>query len=343
MKKVLAVAALAALAMLAVSAPAGAGSEAESAEPGGDAGCAMWGAAGGEYFAPLAGFLGSIGRRQERLRPRQGPGRRDEGSARPRERQAQSAAAHGDGRDDRRVLPRGQQGPGIANGDIPTSQVNAQMNVLNDAFASTGWSFRLGRHDPHDERGLVRGGSGLRRVADEERAPTRHGRRPQHLLDERRWRHAARLGDVPVRLRLTPVERRRRDPVLVACPAAAPRRTTRVTPATHEVGHWMGLYHTFQGGCSKNGDLVSDTPAEQSPAFELPDRPRHVSRGRPRSDQELHGLHGRRLHGQVHARPGRADGRAVQRVPVRQVAHTTGARPTGSGPTLARLPSPPRP
>ncbi len=62
-------------------------------------------------------------------------------------------------------------------------------------------------------------------------------------------------------------------------PVSPPYHLGRTT--THEVGHWLGLPHTFQGGCTGTtvsncaiaGDGICDTPQSSNPNFGCPGSP----------------------------------------------------------------------
>lgn len=47
-------------------------------------------------------------------------------------------------------------------------------------------------------------------------------------------------------------------------PDAGRRGYDQGDTGSHEIGHWLGLYHTFLNGCAEPGDYVDDTPAERS-------------------------------------------------------------------------------
>ncbi|MDQ3663420.1 MAG: zinc metalloprotease [Actinomycetota bacterium] len=56
--------------------------------------------------------------------------------------------------------------------------------------------------------------------------------------------------------------------------------------ATHELGHWLGLYHTFQNSCGRLGDRVEDTPRQEADVnvFECDESLNTCGRGTRRPD-----------------------------------------------------------
>ncbi len=164
------------------------------------------------------------------------------------------------------------RGTGIANGDIPDSQITSSMNVLNAAFASTGWTFSLQAIDRTTNATwyVAADGSTAERNL---KSALRRGTADD--LNIYTWNLGGGLlgwATFPSSYNSNPSY----DGVVIlysSVPGGTAAPYNLGDTATHEVGHWMGLYHTFQGGCARNvnaGDGVSDTPAEKTPAFGCP-------------------------------------------------------------------------
>jgi hypothetical protein len=158
-----------------------------------------------------------------------------------------------------------------AGGNLTKSMIDAQMRVLNESFdggtggANTAFQFRLagvrrvtnpawhkiGDHEAEMKAQLREGGKETLNIYTGSLPGVLYGWAtfPQSELDS--FDGVVMDGET-----------------MPSGGTRAPNNTGDT--ATHETGHWLGLYHTFEGGCDNGGDQVSDTPAEESPAYECP-------------------------------------------------------------------------
>jgi Pregnancy-associated plasma protein-A len=163
-----------------------------------------------------------------------------------------------------------RQGTGIGNGDVPDSQINSQINVLNAAYGSHGWSFNLASVDRTTNATWYTMSPGSAAEAAAKSALRQGTGDDLNIYSANPGGGLLGWSTFPWEYQSSPSQ----DGVVVlfsSLPGGSAAPYNLGDTGTHEVGHWMGLLHTFQGGCNrKRGDLVDDTPPERSPAFGCP-------------------------------------------------------------------------
>ncbi|TFK26735.1 hypothetical protein FA15DRAFT_702490 [Coprinopsis marcescibilis] len=148
-------------------------------------------------------------------------------------------------------------------GYLSDAQVNSAVNMLNDGFSATGISFRL---------------DGIRRWHNATWFQQVDGT-PENVDIEREMKQSTRIGGAttlnvwtsgmitaagyaafPWNYAANPIN----DGVVMKWDVLPGNGNTVRSgkTITHEAGHWAGLLHTFQGGCTGDGDFVADTPAQ---------------------------------------------------------------------------------
>ncbi|AKJ07684.1 pregnancy-associated plasma protein-A [Archangium gephyra] len=159
-------------------------------------------------------------------------------------------------------------GTGLANGDIPQTQIDNSIAVLNAAYRNTPFTFTLASVDrTTNSTWYTCAGGGCE--SKMKSALRKGGAGDLNVYSNNMGRGLLGWATFPSSYASSPLM----DGVVIlysSVPGGTAAPYNEGDTLTHEVGHWVGLYHTFQGGCVDPGDYVSDTPAESGAAYGCP-------------------------------------------------------------------------
>ena len=155
------------------------------------------------------------------------------------------------------------------NGGPSSQQITQQMNVLNNAYAGDGFSFTLVGTDSSNNNAWYTAGHGSTAERQMKEALRQGTGDDLNIYFNNMGGGLLGWATFPSSYASNPLM----DGVVVlsaSLPGGNASPYNEGDTGTHEVGHWLGLNHTFQGGCAKSGDLVADTPSERSAAYGCP-------------------------------------------------------------------------
>ncbi len=157
---------------------------------------------------------------------------------------------------------------GVTTGNVTDAQIASQLQVLNDAYAGRGFSFT---HGGTKRVTNTKWFDGCGRSATEAQMKASLAVDPAHNLNVYSCKPGDLLGFAYFPNSFAESDTRHGVVMLHSSfPGGSATNYNLGDTATHEVGHYLGAYHTFQGGCNAPGDSVADTPPEASAAFGCP-------------------------------------------------------------------------